>query len=489
VSGGQYDQRITTYFGDAVMRAGFMPLPHLLMRHYHDLGLQAEHAMFAMQLMEVTWDLQRPPNTMKKLAERMGVSIRTAQRYSEHLVDQGLLVVYEQFEAGAQVENGYDLRPLFARLAQFAPEPAPGGSPRERRVRQSARDDQRPSPATATGAQGSAIAALHPPVAGDTLPGDSGDVPPGVMADIPPSDSIDTPRAVTAVMPSAPVLTGLNKESKKPSKKHQKKQAGSGGVSPAQGRMFTLEEQTQPSPQSLRSGQPLTEHDIMQNRSLLDQLGIHAPIAAAITSTIAPAELWSLATYARGARLGAGWIAKQCFDFATRQPRPHTLATRYDRAGVALATLPMPLAQAVLDQVDSCCPDTYDLLGHDARLVDDAARDVAETVWEVMSELRGGRAVPPERTSAPGASPRASYEQLWQKIVGHMAAHLSPVDVATWLAPSRLLEVDADRVVIGTPNVFVRDIIAASMLPPLATAFQQELGRTLAVELAIEQSR
>lgn len=111
----QYDQRITTYFGDAVLRAGFMPLPHLLMRHYRELGLQTDHAMFVMQLMEITWDLAQPPTTMKKIADRMGVSVRTVQRYSEYLAARALVVIYEQFEHGAQIENGYDLSPLFAR--------------------------------------------------------------------------------------------------------------------------------------------------------------------------------------------------------------------------------------------------------------------------------------------------------------------------------------------------------------------------------------
>src|SRR3712207_2134280 len=83
VMSSQYDPRITTYFGDAVMRAGFIPIPHLFLRHYRALGLSANQAMFLLQIMEGAWDLAAPPRTVGDLAARMGVDSRTIRRYTE----------------------------------------------------------------------------------------------------------------------------------------------------------------------------------------------------------------------------------------------------------------------------------------------------------------------------------------------------------------------------------------------------------------------
>ena len=121
-----FDPRITAYFGDAVLSAGFVAVPHLLLRHYHRLGMTSTQAMFVLQLMESTWDLAEPPRTSGELARRMGVDKRTIRRYSEELAALGLLALYDQFdEHGAQIGNGYDLSPLFGRLAELAPEPRP----------------------------------------------------------------------------------------------------------------------------------------------------------------------------------------------------------------------------------------------------------------------------------------------------------------------------------------------------------------------------
>ncbi len=76
-----YDPRITAYFGDAVLQAGFMPVPNLFMRHYRQLGLSTVQAMFVLQLMEIAWDMGDPPNTVSKLAARMGVGARSIRLF------------------------------------------------------------------------------------------------------------------------------------------------------------------------------------------------------------------------------------------------------------------------------------------------------------------------------------------------------------------------------------------------------------------------
>ena len=129
-----FDPRLTTYFGDATLQAGFMPLPNLFLRHYAELGLSGQQAMFVMQLMATTWDFGSPPATLSDIAGRMGIARRTAQAISAELHAKGVLEIYEQYnDGGSQIENGYDLDRLFQQLAAFASAPQP--SKRQRRMR------------------------------------------------------------------------------------------------------------------------------------------------------------------------------------------------------------------------------------------------------------------------------------------------------------------------------------------------------------------
>ena len=133
---GAYDPRLVAYFGDPVLQTGFLPVPHLLLRHYAELGLNSNHMMFLMHLMAGTWDLGSPPLNIGQLARRMGVSRRTAQVISAELHERGLIDIFDQFdEGGAQIENRYDLSGLLQRLAVFAPTPTPSGTQRQRRER------------------------------------------------------------------------------------------------------------------------------------------------------------------------------------------------------------------------------------------------------------------------------------------------------------------------------------------------------------------
>ncbi len=187
-----YDPRITAYFGDAVLRAGFMPVPHTFMRHYRQLGLTAIQAMFVLQLMESTWDLGDPPRTVGDLARRMGVDPRTIRKYSEEVAGLELIRLYDQFDAsGAQVENGYDLSPLFHRLAHFAPEPALSGAPRQRHERGRAAE-QRGAAESRLATPGS----NDPPTPGSNdlpTPGSNDPPTPDQMIRPPPDQMIRTP--------------------------------------------------------------------------------------------------------------------------------------------------------------------------------------------------------------------------------------------------------------------------------------------------------
>src|SRR5436305_15069777 len=109
MSSSPYDPRITTYFGNGLLQAGFMPLPHLFLRHYHQLGLSHLQALFVLQLMEIVWDLASPPTTITSIAERLSVSTRAVSQASQELQRQGWLVSYEQLSStGAVARDGYE---------------------------------------------------------------------------------------------------------------------------------------------------------------------------------------------------------------------------------------------------------------------------------------------------------------------------------------------------------------------------------------------
>ena len=110
------------YFGDAVLDAGFLTVPHLLIRHYAELGLTEEQVVFVQQLMAICWDATRPPRNLGEIARRMGKNIATARRYNQALNTAGLIVIREQRHAsGRRERNDYDLSPLWQRLAACDP--------------------------------------------------------------------------------------------------------------------------------------------------------------------------------------------------------------------------------------------------------------------------------------------------------------------------------------------------------------------------------
>ena len=77
---------------------------------------------------------------------------------------------------------------------------------------------------------------------------------------------------------------------------------------------------------------------------------------------------------------------------------------------------------------------------------------------------------------------------LWQQTGAQLVAHLDAQAFETWIAPSRLLAVEADTAVLGTPNVFVRDMIATHYRTAVEAALRIVFGRPLVLELVIGTS-
>ncbi len=482
-----YDKRITTYYGDAVMCAGFLPIPHLLMRHYAALDLNADQAMFAMQLMAITWDLAQPPDTMKKLAQRMGVSLRTAQRYSEQLTERGLLIVYEQFQAGAQVENGYDLSPLFRRLATFAPEPRPAGEPRERRVRAG-------SPSGAFSAEGHHLEGPGQ-VQGTTslvTPHDKADTLPPVTKVILSPVNFDAPPDDTNVIPHMTSASGFKGDSKKNHKNkvpriRQQQDVAAVEIHRHKGSKRALD--VDPGPAlSLRLGQPLDRGMIARSRDVLARIGVNADVADRAAPALAPEECWALWLHARAARLGPAWVATQIYDRHQRQPRLAGIPRRYDAPGRLLAQLPPLAAEALLDVVEQQWPQELETpwpLPHRPELSlledQDALHAALEAIWQALRVEQGQQ---PARNAAPHLP--ADCDPRWEAACSRLAALLPSADFQTWIAPIVPIDLTPELTVLGVPNIFVRGEIQATFAEALAGALRAELGYDAPVEIVID---
>lgn len=505
-----YDERITTYFGDAVLRAGFMPVPHLLMRHYRALDLLSEHAMFAMQLMEITWDLAQPPATMRRIADRMGISVRTAQRYSEYLAARGLIVIYEQFEEGAQVENGYDLAPLFRALAAFAPEPRPGGIPRERRQRTGGSLIPAAQPSTAAASD---TASPHQPglerssyhdsavplrrVVHDTPTPDTNVTGGGVRNDTPPGDNFDTRGGDPGVAPpgdrsDTPGMTQLSGlKGKQESPKKQQEQAGGAVRLRAKDQAGAQKERpraaTEAVGRSLRSERELTAPEVARSGRLLDALGLHSPVARACARTLEAAEVLSLAAYARAAGLGTAWIAAQIFDFERRAPRMADLARRWDDTGTLLAAVDDETALRLLDLVDRHAPDAPDALTGDPcyNAGNAALRAAAAALWAMMHDLRGGGSTRELAVAPTSAEVERGTADLWCAVLERVRGEVARADYETWLVPARLLVLENRVAVVGADNVFAREQIQQAHSEALGRAFAAELGSAIRVDVVI----
>jgi hypothetical protein len=493
---GEFDPRITAYFGDAVLRAGFMPTPHLFLRHYAQLGLDSTHAMFLLQVMEIAWDLGDPPKTSQDFARRMGVGKKAIQRYTSHVEALGLINVFSQFdESGAQVENCYDLSPLFAKLAHFAPEPTPSGSLRRQQRRSGALAAAGARHATAQAAQ----------TAGQTDPSTPGQIDPPPPGQLDPGgpDRFVAPGRDSAVQGGRIGRSGLKAEQRIP--KEQQEQLLMYAESAATTEQASCDRRTAQSDQtghtpiasrSLRWQHPRSTADIAQSDELLRRMQIDNPVRKLLADAYTPADLWAVRVYS----LVKGWspalTVSQLYDKSSKQPQlALELSAQQDAVGGRLAALAADQAEAVIMLVLRCCPQAAALQADPLmQQADPAVRAAIEAVWRMVAGLRGHAAplsaAPAEH--APCDAPDHSMLQLWQTTLATLHAALPPADFATWLAPSMLLslerEADAAHAVIGVPNIFAREQVLASYLTPLTQTLVALLGSPVTVQVEIDAS-
>ena len=486
MSGSSYDPRLVAYFGDPVLQSGFLPVPHLLLRHYAELGLNSHQAMFVLHLMSTTWDLGSPALNIGQLARRMGVSRRTAQIISAELHERGLIDIFDQYDqGGAQIENGYDLSGLFQRLAAFAPAPRPSGTQRQRRERARATSsDLVPATAapqvTGTGEQ-SYAASCAPPMQPTAPPLCSRLHPAPAMSDAPPTQ------------PTA----GLKTESKNLQKNQQRKQKEQQPAAAKQLDWFGRDEQERGG-RSLRWDTQLSSLDVHQSRQILARIGLNADVADRVAGTVHPAEVWALWLHARAAGLGIAWIARQLYDPQRKQPRMAGIPGPCEAAGRLLAALPPDTASIIIDITLDQGTDPEGLVTAEVALATDprsVGQDLTaqlKAVWAVLESTRrsGTAHVFAPATSARGDAQAPHVEEpRWILTKSHLATRIPVGEYATWIDPLELVHVDDTVIVVGAPNVIVRTAIQHEYAAALQEALELAWGRAVTIDVVIEQAR
>jgi hypothetical protein len=487
-----FDPRLTAYFGEVTLGAGFLPTPHLFLRHYVDLGLDSVLAMFVLQLMETTWDLGEPPRTSRDFAQRMGVGTKAIQRYTSRIEALGLVNVSAQFDAsGAQVENRYDLSPLFTRLAALV---ADRPCYQERR-RQSSCAPQQPAPVLSPSQDdGLDIANLAHPA---STPDHTGD-----HSRRRGRGSIDRGAGDRSIAGPGIDRSGL-KETQRIINKQQDH-----AMHDAWKQQGTVDQEHQdvgaPPAWSIRQQRALGADDVASSQTLLARMAIDNPVRTRIAERMAPEDVWALRVYSVAKGWSPALTVSQVYDkhqklvqVASDLEQPH-----YE-LGSMLAALDPETAEAALDLVMQCCPDEPQRFTG-APLFQSApppVLSVLKSLWAVVAQLRGCPQIGlPDVTSCTNQKLDREHGQLsdsgqiWQAVLRDLQLRIPQTEFLTWLESSVLLDLDdqSDRVhaVIGVANTFARDRVIGTYLSlleeTLATVLQKRA--TIQVELATSQT-
>ncbi len=87
-----------------------------------------------------------------------------------------------------------------------------------------------------------------------------------------------------------------------------------------------------------------------------------------------------------------------------------------------------------------------------------------------------------ELAAPPGTIPPP---ELWSAVLNTLRERCPAGEWTTWLEPTTLLELTAATAVVGTPNVFVRDIVRDQYRALLEATLQHCLGQVRSVQIVI----
>jgi hypothetical protein len=295
----------------------------------------------------------------------------------------GLVEVYDQFDtSGAQVENGYDLSPLFHRLAVLAPVDKPGAQLRTRRSRTvGLQETASRGVASTTFVDAVAVVPLQDPSC--TLAKEHSPAP---------CNGDHSPPATLISRPTQ-LPSGLKVEEKNRLKRQTRtdqQPAVAVAVCDAPPEVADRLTDDLPRHEIARSSISIPHtNKIERSRDVLARIGLNPRVIDAVAPTLQAAHAWALWAYARLAGLGPGWIATQVYDFASQGPRDVMLPRRFVDAGQLLAGLAPDVAESLIDIIDRDSPNT-------AAGVDDCPQDPAagpaqraalNALWTLRAEL------------------------------------------------------------------------------------------------------
>ncbi|HSH78744.1 MAG TPA: DnaA N-terminal domain-containing protein [Herpetosiphonaceae bacterium] len=74
---------------------------------------------------------------------------------------------------------------------------------------------------------------------------------------------------------------------------------------------------------------------------------------------------------------------------------------------------------------------------------------------------------------------------MWQRVLDQLAARLDRNVYQTWIGDTQLLLINDDDAFLGTPNVFIRDVVERDYRLEVEAALRQVSGRSLTLNVVI----
>ena len=93
---------------------------------------------------------------------------------------------------------------------------------------------------------------------------------------------------------------------------------------------------------------------------------------------------------------------------------------------------------------------------------------------------------PTRQPPAPAPLP-GPYANVWTQFMAAVDPSITPQDRAMWVAPCAVLDISENAVVVGAPNVFVREELQSAYTSRFDTTFAQVLGRPITTEFVIRE--
>lgn len=191
-------------YGATILRGGIATIPTALFTYGAILDLSPQETWFISYILAHKWDEDLPYPSLRKMAERTGLSVRQLHRIKDSIIDKGYLALVPRHRAsdGGQDSNAYDFSGLFARLEELLRSEGRAVAERQAAPYSDAGDPPDVEPR--------AVAAQAPPVKQARVPARAAQPPvtqtaaPPVTPTTPAPESNQSPTPVTS-MTSAPV--------------------------------------------------------------------------------------------------------------------------------------------------------------------------------------------------------------------------------------------------------------------------------------------